>query len=214
MLYFANINTGNYKWFSRVYDGLARLGVPLGVWRRSHLELIHHLPSSGVVWVVGTGTGTALKTMPKDLQIVSIDASIAMEQRARKTLRQHSVQFVKASMQELDMSGLPIPDAIVFPYLLQLVEPEHWRIFEDKIKALNLPKWPALYVLDFFHPPRPRFWHRLYVPLLLRFYGWASGQHVAKLNDWFSILQADGYRTRKSQTWLQGLVEFRLLTKK
>jgi ubiquinone/menaquinone biosynthesis C-methylase UbiE len=214
MLYFANINTGNYKWFSRVYDGLASLGVPLGVWRRSHQELIQHLPLSGVVWVIGTGTGTALKAIPKDLQIVSIDASIAMEQRARKTLRQHSVQFVKASMQELDMPELPRPDAIVFPYLLQLIEPVVWLDFDRKLQALKLPKPPNLYVLDFVNPPVQRFWQRLYIPVLLGFYAWASGQKVARLNDWFALLESAGYHTLKGRTWLQGLVEFRILEKK
>ena len=196
------------------YDGLARLGVPLGVWSRSHRELIKHLPSSGVVWVIGTGTGTALKAMSPSLQIVSIDASVQMERRAQKALCQHRVLFVRASMQELDMEGLPSPDAIVFPYLLQLVEPEAWRTFEDKIRALNLPKWPGLYVLDFFNPPRQRFWHRLYIPVLLNLYTWASGQRVHQLNDWFAILENGAYDSLHSQTWLQGLVEFRVLQKK
>lgn len=214
MSYFAAIDTGNYRWFSKVYDGLARLGVPFGVWRRSHQELINHLPSSGVVWVFGTGTGTALKQMPKALNIVSIDASAEMEKRARKSLSEHKVQFVQASMQELDMKGLPRPDAIVFPYLLQLIKPEVWLDFDRKLQALNLPKRPNLCVLDFVNPPVQRFWQRLYVPFLLRFYAWACGQKVAQLNDWFALLESAGYHTLANRTWLQGLVEFRLLEKK
>jgi len=197
-----------------VYDGLAKLGIPGDVWRLSHNELIAHLPYQGVVWVIGTGTGVALKAMPLSLQIVSVDASVQMERRAQKALCQHRVLFVRASMQELDMAGLPSPDAIVFPYLLQLVEPEAWRTFEDKIRALNLPKWPGLYVLDFFNPPRQRFWHRLYIPVLLNLYAWASGQRVHQLNDWFAILEDGAYDSLHSQTWLQGLVEFRVLQKK
>jgi len=197
-----------------VYDGLAKLGIPGDVWRLSHNELIAHLPYQGVVWVIGTGTGVALKAMPLSLQIVSVDASVQMERRAQKALCQHRVLFVRASMQELDMEGLPSPDAIVFPYLLQLVEPEAWRTFEDKIRALNLPKWPGLYVLDFFNPPRQRFWHRLYIPVLLNLYAWASGQRVHQLNDWFAILEDGAYDSLHSQTWLQGLVEFRVLQKK
>lgn len=197
-----------------MYDGLARLGVPFGVWRRSHRELIHHLPSSGVVWVIGTGTGTALKAMPKDLQIVSIDASAEMERRARKSLSENRVQYVQASMQELDMPELPRPDAIVFPYLLQLIEPAVWLDFDRKLQALKLPKPPNLYVLDFVNPPSQRAWQRLYIPVLLRFYAWASGQKVARLNDWFAVLDSAGYHTLQDRTWLQGLVEFRLLDKK
>ena len=197
-----------------MYDGLAKLGIPGDVWRLSHNELIAHLPYQGVVWVIGTGTGVALKAMPLSLQIVSVDASVQMERRAQKALCQHRVLFVRASMQELDMEGLPSPDAIVFPYLLQLVEPEAWRTFEDKIRALNLPKWPGLYVLDFVNPPRQRFWHRLYIPVLLNLYAWASGQRVHQLNDWFAILEDGAYDSLHSQTWLQGLVEFRVLQKK
>jgi ubiquinone/menaquinone biosynthesis C-methylase UbiE len=214
MLYFAAINTGNYRWFSRVYDGLARLGVPGGVWRRSHQELLHHVPKQGVIWVIGTGTGEALKAMHNDLQIVSIDASIDMERRARRALSDRNVQFVNAAFQELDMTGLPIPNAIVFPYLLQLVEPAAWLEFERKLKALGPSKHPRLFVLDFVHLPHPRVWQRLYTALLLSFYAWASGQRVHQLNDWFATLESTGYHTLSRQTWLQGLVEFRLLSKK
>lgn len=211
LLYFAPINTGNYRWFSKVYDGLAKLGIPGNVWRLSHHELIAHLPDQGVVWVIGTGTGVALKAMPLSLQIVSVDASADMERRARQSLSKHKVHFVRSSMQELDMRGLPTPDAIVFPYLLQLVEPEVWLEFERKLQALGHSKHPNLYVLDFVHPPQQRVWQRMYTALLLSFYAWASGQKVHQLNDWFALLEAHGYQTRVRRTWLQGLVEFRLL---
>jgi len=213
LFYFAPINTGNYRWFSKVYDGLAKLGIPGNVWRRSHRELIAHLPDRGVVWVIGTGTGVALKDLSKSLEIVSVDASAEMERKARQSLSKHKVQFVWSSVQELDMTGLPIPDAIVFPYLLQLVEAEVWLEFERKLQAMRLTKHPDLYVLDFVQPPQHRVWQRLYTALLLSFYAWASGQKVHQLNDWFALLEAHGYQTRIRRTWLQGIVEFRQLAK-
>lgn len=210
-LYFAAINSGNYKRFSKVYDGLARLGVPLNVWQRSHHQLIKHLPPNGVLWVVGAGTGTALKGMPKALNIVSVDASAHMEAKARRAFAHHQVLFVQDSFQELDLTLLPKPDAILFPYFLQMVKFADWQSFERKLAALKLSKSPELYVLDFVTPPELRIWHRMYIPVLLGFYAWASGQSAHRLSDWFAYLDGRGYRTLFRRTWLQGLVEFRRL---
>ena len=164
-----------------------------------------------MVWVIGTGTGEALKSLSKSLKIVSVDASADMERRARKSLSNHKVQFIQSAMQELDITGLPVPDAIVFPYLLQLIEPEAWLEFERKLQTLGHSEHPNLYVLDFVHLPQQGAWQRMYTALLLSFYAWASGQKVHQLNDWFALLEGYGYQTRVRRTWLQGLVEFRVL---
>ncbi|MFM1898745.1 MAG: hypothetical protein RL577_985 [Bacteroidota bacterium] len=210
-LYFAAINSGDYKRFSKVYDGLARLGVPLNVWKRSHSQLIKQLPQTGVLWVFGSGTGTALKGIPKSLQIVSVDASAHMEVKARKAFAHHQVLFVQDLFQELDLMNLPKPDAILFPYFLQMVEFADWQNFEAKLAALKLSKSPEFYVLDFVAPPELRIWQRMYIPVLLGFYAWASGQSANRLSEWFAYLDGRGYRTLFRRTWLQGLVEFRRL---
>jgi phosphatidylethanolamine/phosphatidyl-N-methylethanolamine N-methyltransferase len=111
----------------RVYEKLASVydlafGPALQPGRRRAVEQMALVPGTRVL-EVGVGTGMNIGLYPRECQVVGIDLSVPMLEKARERLVREGVEHV--SLLEMDAADLKFPDAtfdIVYaPYLISVV---------------------------------------------------------------------------------------------
>jgi phosphatidylethanolamine/phosphatidyl-N-methylethanolamine N-methyltransferase len=113
-----------YRRWAPVYDNTFGLVAAEG--RKHAVEIIN--TRSGRVLEVGVGTGLSLPTYKRDLEIVGIDLSPEMLQKARERVTAEGLTNV-AGLHEMDAGDLKFPDAsfdvVVAMYVMTVVpEPE------------------------------------------------------------------------------------------
>lgn len=114
-----------YRRYARVYDAL--FGPVLQPGRRAVLEALD-LKSGDRVLEVGVGTGLSLPSYDRDLEIVGIDLSPEMLEKARERVAEERLNNVTALL-EMDASELEFEDAsfdtVVAMYVMTVVpDPE------------------------------------------------------------------------------------------
>jgi phosphatidylethanolamine/phosphatidyl-N-methylethanolamine N-methyltransferase len=109
-----------YRRWAPVYDGTFGRLTTEG--RRQAVELINH--GSGRVLELGVGTGLSLSMYKRHLEIVGIDISPDMLERARQKVADEGLENV-SGLHEMDASALDFPDAsfdtVVAMYVMTVV---------------------------------------------------------------------------------------------
>ena len=113
-----------YRRWAPVYD--STFGLVAAEGRKHAVEIIN--TRSGRVLEVGVGTGLSLPAYRRDLEIVGIDLSPEMLQKARERVASEGLTNV-ADLHEMDASDLKFPDGsfdtVVAMYVMTVVpEPE------------------------------------------------------------------------------------------
>ncbi|RTL71563.1 MAG: class I SAM-dependent methyltransferase [Hyphomicrobiales bacterium] len=113
-----------YRRWAPFYD--RTFGVVASEGRKHAVQIINR--SSGRVLEVGVGTGLSLPTYRRDLDIVGIDLSPDMLEKARERVRKDRLRHV-SGLHEMDAGNLQFPDAsfdtVVAMYVMTVVpEPE------------------------------------------------------------------------------------------
>ena len=113
-----------YRRWAPVYD--YTFGVVAKAGRRHAVSMINQ--SSGRVLEVGVGTGLSLPDYKKHLEVVGIDLSPEMLEKARERVAEESLDHV-TGLHEMDASDLKFPDGsfdtVVAMYVMTVVpEPE------------------------------------------------------------------------------------------
>ncbi|HEY7552807.1 MAG TPA: class I SAM-dependent methyltransferase, partial [Hyphomicrobiaceae bacterium] len=109
-----------YRRWAPVYDNTFGLVAAEG--RKHAVEIINR--TSGRVLEVGVGTGLSLPSYRRDLQIVGIDLSPEMLEKARERVAAEGLRNV-AGLHEMDAGDLKFPDSafdtVVAMYVMTVV---------------------------------------------------------------------------------------------
>lgn len=207
------IRVPNYNIIAPFYDWLARIFIPFNVWTEAHQEILAHIPTEGVVWIMGTGSGSFLREYKGKAHFISIDPSDKMTHLARKNLWDLDVKYVLRRHDDIPMGELTAPDVIICPFFMQLLKPHDFIAWHNNL-ASHYPsktfKW--LYV-DFERPAISLHW-LWQVPYLISMFlfMWVmTGKAIFRLKDWNKIFRSLQYKEMVSKTWASNMIWFRYL---
>lgn len=125
--------TDTYRRWAPVYDNT--FGAITGIGRKRVVDYIN--TRSGRVLEVGVGTGLSLERYRPHLDVVGIDVSADMLDKAREKVREKNLRHVKA-IHEMDARHLDFPDGhfdtVVAMYLVSVV-PEPERVVAEMARV-------------------------------------------------------------------------------
>jgi tRNA (cmo5U34)-methyltransferase len=170
-----------------VYDALATLAFG-GAIRRSQLWQLTHLPPSGRVAILGGGTGWIADSILKttSARILYVEASSRMISFAKAKLAPWGdrVQYVHGTEADLPQDGSF--QVVVANFYFDLFEDDSLPGVLAIIRGA-LHDDGKLLVADFVDETS---WHRKFLRLMYRFFGWATGMRSVRLPRWDSITSA------------------------
>lgn len=205
------IRTPNYNILAPFYDWLARIFIPSDAWRKAHQAILKQIPSEGVVWILGTGSGAFLREYKGKAHFVSIDPSEKMTRLAKKHLRHLNVQYIQKRHADISFNELAPPDVIISPFFMQLLRSDEFISWHKKLLS-QYPKqeWKWFYT-DFEWPKKSLhwLWQVPYLISMLLFMWIMTGKAIFRIKSWNATFSSQNYQALDSEVWANGLVWFR-----
>ncbi|MET4106757.1 class I SAM-dependent methyltransferase [Hymenobacter sp. UYP22] len=162
------------------YDALARLVYGPALQRAQQAALDAGLPLGPVrVLVIGGGTGWVLGEILRrrpEARILYLEASPRMLARSRAWLPRHAPHQAPQVVFRLGTEAVLQPqeqfDAVLTFFFLDLFAPDRLRSIVERLHPVLVPggRW----LLADFGPPS-RWWHRVLLWLMYRFFGFSAG---------------------------------------
>ena len=207
---------GAFDRISPVYDLLAMTVFGRAI-QRSQLRLLEGLPTAPRVLLLGGGSGwllEALMTCRPDAEVLSVDASPAMNRRAAARIRRReartgrrlSVTLISATHSALDippLSDQPPFDVLITPFFLDVFSPaELPRVMGTLSGRLTREgRW----LFADFCPPLAG-WRAALVWLMYRFFRLSTGLTNQHLSDFRRHFTALGFRPENAARLAAGMI--------
>jgi len=159
-----------YRRWAGVYDTV--FGGVSGVGRRRAVAAVNRLAGPNVL-EVGVGTGLALPQYRRDLQIVGIDLSREMLEKARERVASERLGNVRGLL-EMDAERMAFADGsfdIAVAMFTASVVPDARRLFAEMSRVVR-PGGHLLFVNHFAAEGGPRWWVERAMAPLSRRLGW------------------------------------------
>lgn len=159
-----------YRRWAGVYDVV--FGGVSGFGRRRAAAAVNRLPGPRVL-EVGVGTGLALPFYRRDLQLVGIDLSREMLEKARERVEAERLSNVRGLL-EMDAEHMAFADAsfdIAVAMFTASVVPDAKRLFAEMSRVVR-PGGHLLFVNHFAAEGGPRWWVERAMAPLSRRLGW------------------------------------------
>lgn len=159
-----------YRRWAGIYDTV--FGGLLSFGRRRAIAAVNRLPA-GRVLEVGVGTGLALPLYRRDMQVVGIDLSRHMLEKARERVAAERLPNVLGLL-EMDAERTAFADAsfdVAVAMFTASVVPDARRLFAEMSRVVR-PGGRLLFVNHFAADAGPRWWVERTMAPLARRLGW------------------------------------------
>jgi phosphatidylethanolamine/phosphatidyl-N-methylethanolamine N-methyltransferase len=167
-----------YRRWAPVYD--ATFGKVSTVGRKHVVEVINQ--RNGSVLEVGVGTGLSLGDYKRDLNIVGIDLSPDMLEKARERVSQEQLTHV-SGLHEMDASALTFPDAsfdtVVAMYVMTVV-PDPEKVMRE-LARVTKPGGEVILVNHFSQEEGVRGWVERRMAPFAEIIGWRPVFDVSRV---------------------------------
>ena len=206
---------GTFDRISPVYDLLARLTFG-GAIQRAQRRLLDELPQAPRVLLLGGGSGWLLSELCRrapGAEVVSIDASLAMNRSAARRLERlrrqgftPRVTLLTASHAILDIppwSELPPFDLLITPFFLDIFSPEE---LPDLMRALSARLTPeGCWLFADFCPPL-RGWRAGILWVMYRFFRIVARLENQALGDFPACFRQLGFSAERAERLGAGMI--------
>lgn len=187
-----------------VYDLLTRIVFGRSI-LRAQTVFLTAVPSQSKVLVVGGGTGRVagqLLRLNPTCRIWYVDASSRMIGYARRRLKRFSdrVEFVHGSWS--DVPSLTY-DVIVTQFFLDLFSDATCATVVNALDA-SLSQRGYWFATDFVC--REKWWERMLLKVMYRFFRRAAGIEADRLPDWINVLSRQGLIPRHEKSFYYGMI--------
>lgn len=159
-----------YRRWAGVYDTV--FGGITAPGRHRAVAAVNRLPA-GRVLEVGVGTGLALPDYRREMQVVGIDLSAPMLEKARQRVADRGLRNVVGLM-EMDAERMAFADAsfdIAIAMFTASVVPDARKLFAEMSRVVR-PGGHLLFVNHFAAEDGPRWWVERSMSPLARWLGW------------------------------------------
>ena len=170
-----------YRRWANVYDAV--FGGVSGPGRRRAVAAVNRLPGSTVL-EVGVGTGLALPHYRRDKQVLGIDLSVDMLEKARGRVRAEGLSNVTGLL-EMDAENMEFPDAsfdIAVAMFTATVVPDARKLLREMRRVVK-PGGNLLFVNHFAAERGIRWWLERTMAPLSRVLGWHPDFELRHLLD-------------------------------
>ncbi len=170
-----------YRRWAGVYDAV--FGGVSGFGRRRAVETVNRLSGPRVL-EVGVGTGLALPLYRRDLQVVGIDLSREMLEKAQERVAEEKLGNV-GGLLEMDAEHMAFADGsfdIAVAMFTASVVPDARKLFAEMSRVVR-PGGHLLFVNHFAAEAGPRWWVERAMAPLSRRLGWHPDFALADLLD-------------------------------
>lgn len=159
-----------YRRWAGIYDTV--FGGVTGPGRHRAVAAINRMPA-GRVLEVGVGTGLALPDYRRDMQVVGIDLSRAMLEKARRRVAEARLRNV-LGLFEMDAERMAFADGtfdVAVAMYTASVVPDARRLFAEMSRVVR-PGGYLLFMNHFAADDGPRWWVERSMAPLARWLGW------------------------------------------
>ena len=159
-----------YRRWAGIYDTV--FGGLLSIGRRRAVAAINRLPP-GRVLEVGVGTGLALPLYRRDMEVIGIDLSRHMLERAQDRVREEGLHQVRGLL-EMDAERMAFADGafdVAVAMFTASVVPDARRLFAEMSRVVR-PGGHLLFINHFAADTGPRWWMERTLAPLARRLGW------------------------------------------
>jgi tRNA (cmo5U34)-methyltransferase len=187
-----------FNWISGVYDSLTGL-----IFGKSFAEaqtfFLSEIPPRSKVLILGGGTGWILKALlniNSTCEVYYIEASSKMLEKSKKRIEerdQNRVRFILGTESNID-STIKF-DAVITNFFLDLFSDSLQQVIQ-KIK-ISLGREAVWIVTDFVD--RGKFWHRLMLSVMYRFFRVTTGIEATRLPDYEKQLLGSAIKKSKEK---------------
>jgi ubiquinone/menaquinone biosynthesis C-methylase UbiE len=189
----------DFNRIARIYD----LGVRLVFGQKLNKATTHFLnqiKSKDQVLIVGGGSGSILKYLPKDCDIYYVDQSDAMISMSKK-IRNNKVSYSAVDFRYYN--GARKYDWIIFPFFLDLFEDSAILEMLDKAKSL-ISKNGKWIITDFANTSKIR--HQLLLKMIINGITPLVNLKIKKLADINQLVLGQDMVQLASKTWGNGFI--------
>lgn len=189
------------------YDSLARLVFGDSI-RRCQLEYLNKISPGATVLILGGGTGWLLAELMKvnsSCTVWYFESSIRMLDRAKARCRSLSGQrifFIHGTEKNLQRYEIRF-DAVITNFYFDLFTSNSLIVALGQIKKCLYPG-SKLLVSEFIES---RWWQRVLLFLMYRFFKWACDIEATNLPDWQHQLEKRGFAERDTTTFYRGFIK-------
>ena len=184
-----------------VYDGLAQC-VFGADWKEVQFAPSKNLLNKKSILIVGGGTGQLLEGLGSENEVVFVELSQKMIQKAKLRKSPASIDFIHENYFEWHSNQNF--DAIIFPFFLDSFSKTSLDKIIEKSRAELKPNG-ELHVLDF---ERSGSFHNLLVRLMFLFFRITTRLESRKLLDFRSIILAHDFALVNEQSFYDGWVRY------
>ena len=159
-----------YRRWAGIYDTV--FGGVTSPGRRRAVEVINRLPA-GRVLEVGVGTGLALPDYRRDMQVIGIDLSAPMLEKAKRRVAEQGLRNVLGLL-EMDAERMAFADAsfdVAVAMYTASVVPDARKLFSEMSRVVR-PGGQLIVVGHFAAEQGPRWWLERSMAPLARWLGW------------------------------------------
>lgn len=185
------------------YDRLALL-VFGAEWKRVQLAPCDHLKGKKNILIVGGGTGQLLEGLGSDNEVVFVELSRKMIEKAKLRKSLAAVDFIHADY--LEWRTDQIFDAVVFPFFLDSFSKTSLDKIIEKSRSELKPNG-ELHVLDF---EKSSMLHNLLIKLMFLFFRITTGLESRELLDFRSAILAQDFVMMNECSLYNGWVKYRV----
>lgn len=184
-----------------IYDRLARAIFGKAIFR-SQIVHFNRIKSDARILIPGGGTGWILHHLPPDCkEVVYVDSSLNMIEKARKLNVHFPVSYYHACIENINLNGKF--EIVIANFFFDLfIEEEVERIV--RIVDSNLTSSGILLVSDFRNTGI--WWQRILLAIMYLFFRIVAGMPAKRLADWKNILIKNGFISISETTYCHDFI--------
>ena len=197
----------NFDFIAPIYDSIAKV-VYGNKLRAAQSHFLHYIKSKQSVLIVGGGTGWIL-TQFKDscVTIDYVEQSSKMIQIAQQRKCGASVNFIHSS----EIPTFKKYDVVITPFVLDCFPADRLKAFVSSID--QQVKQKGIWICVDFNSEDRRFISKLLARTMIVFFRFVAKLPTSQLDNYFDVIEGNGYQIVDYQLFVGGFVKAALLKK-